>query len=332
VPRRQQQERVDVGDPVPAGAPVQAGGRAARMAGGEHAEDGAARHRRADRHGRRHGFVGRAQPVGVLHRDHPAACQHAGEHDDALGGGEHRGPRCAGQVDAAVARTEPVGRLLERPDDGRDGGPERPAVPGARHDRPHRVRLRGRRSSGGGPRHPRRSRQDRADERDEHRDQRRARARSTSSPSRRRVRCRGAGCPIHAVTLPRRGRSGRTFRSAVDGCSPMWTTAGRDRMRQRERGARGVCSTSHLDLRGDFARPRTPSDPGPGRPAGTVSGRSRGSQPGRLRAERVATGGSGLRRDARAVPPAGASRQPCARSGQGRAGPRGEHRPWPSSP
>jgi len=279
------------------------------MAGAEHAEGGAACHRRAGRDGRRHGFVGRAQPVGVLHRDHPTARQHAGEHDDAIGGGEHGGPRCAGQVDAAVARTEPVRRLLERPDDCRDRGPERPRVPGARRDRPCRV-LRGRCSSGGGPRRPRRSRQDRADDRDEHRDHRRASARSTPGAPQRRFRCRGARCPIHAVTFPRRGRSGRAFRRAVDGRSRMWTTAGRDRMRQRARGARGVCSTLRLDLRGDFARPRTRRIPAPvGRrercPGGPADlGRSTACRPGRDRRVRAPTrrqGGAAGRRTATTV-------------------------------
>jgi hypothetical protein len=154
-----------------------------------------------------------------------------------------------------------------------------------------------------------------------------------------RVVSRSPRCPmvrsltlVHGSTLPRRRGSRGSVRQAVDGGADMGTTAGRDRMRRRMPHARGVCSGLHLGFRGDFARPRTSSDPGPGREAGTVSGRSRGSRPVGVRVDGDATGGSGLRRGARAVPPAGASRQPCARSGQDRAGPRGEHRPWPSSP
>ena len=126
--RRVQQERVDVGRPVTARPPVQAGGRAARVPGGERAEDGPAGDGRAAHDGRHDGFVGRPQPVGVLHGQHPATGQQAREHDDTRGGGQHRSARGPGEVDPAVARSEAVRRLPERLDHGRDGWPERPRV------------------------------------------------------------------------------------------------------------------------------------------------------------------------------------------------------------
>ncbi len=210
--RREQSQRVDVGGAVPSRAPVQAGGRAAGMPGGERAEGGTALDRRAGRDGRRHGLVGRPQPVGVLYRDHPAVGQPAGEDDHARRSRQYRHARRGGQVDSPVARAEAVRRLLERPDHRRDRRPERPGVPRTR------GRCRGRRRRSGRAR-PRRAlrRVDRCPHPrghgGRHPGRRRVRSGSRAGPGRRpgcrRPGCRRPGCrrpgrrPLSALRLAR---------------------------------------------------------------------------------------------------------------------------------
>jgi hypothetical protein len=161
------------------------------VSGRERAEDGSAGHRRAGHDGRDDGLVGRPQPVAVLQGHHPAAGQQPGEHDEPRGGGEdgHAGGR--GEVDPAMARSEAVRRLEERPDHARDRRPERPRVRGAGRGCPWRG-CSGRGHSGRAPRRPGRVRRHHAHEPDEHRHQHRARPppRVTSS--------RGASCAVHA--------------------------------------------------------------------------------------------------------------------------------------
>jgi hypothetical protein len=128
VRRGDQQQRIDVGGPVPARPPVQAGGGAALVSGRQRADGRAAGDRRSGHDSRDDGFVGRAQPVRMLHRYHAAAGQQTGEHDEPGGGGQHGGTRHRGEVDPAVARAEAVRGLPERPDHGGDGRTERPRV------------------------------------------------------------------------------------------------------------------------------------------------------------------------------------------------------------
>jgi hypothetical protein len=311
---------------------VQACARASRMPGAECAQDRATHHGRARRHRRRHGLVGRAQPVGVLHGDHPAAGQRPGEDHDTRGGGAHGGTAAGGQVDAAVAGTVAVRRCHERPDHRRSGRTERPAVRGTRRAGPVRLARTGYRPAGRAPRHggrgrhhrnrrrrhrgrPRRRRpQDRARQRDEHRDRPPAHPWGYSRPGRAaawRPRLRGGVCgSVHADTLARRGRSGPTSRPPVDGWSCMGTTAGQERMRQWVPRVRGVCSVMRLDIRGDFARPRTPSIPAlvgrreryPGGPADLGrSMRCRRVRDRRVRAPTRRQGGAADRRSATTV-------------------------------
>jgi hypothetical protein len=199
VRRREQPQRVDVGDPVAPRSPVQAGGRASRVSGGERAEDRSPGDRRPGHDGRGDGFVGRPQPVVVLQGHDAAARQQAGEHDHPRGGGQDRSARGCGEVDPAMTRAEAVRRLLERPHDGRGGRPERPPVRRPRCGCPDIVRLAACRAGRAAPRRrPGRRRQCRAHQADEHRCRRPHSGQGCSRPSPPVAPTAGASRPAHA--------------------------------------------------------------------------------------------------------------------------------------
>ncbi len=255
--RRQQPERVDVGGAVTPHAPVQAGDRAAGMAGGEGAEGGPALDGRAGRDGRRHRFVGRPPPVGVLDGDHPAAGQQAGEDDHARRGGQHGRSRRGGQVDPAVSRAEPVRRLLERPEHGRGRRPERPGVARAGRGGHGRRQARGRVGARGPARRVTGWRDDLRDRGVGRPARRRVRPGSRSDPG---LRLRPACHPHPACHLGpgcRVARSGRKVPGRTPGGADR---TGHDRPRERDEHRR------HRHRRHRHRRRRRHARPPPGPP------------------------------------------------------------------
>ena len=248
--RRQQQERVDVASRGTAGAPVQAGDGAAGVPRFEDADHRPAHDDGAGHDRRRHGLVGRAQPVGVLDGDHAAPGEPPREHDHAEACGEHGGARGTGQVDAPVPRTEPVGGLLERSQDDGDGQAEWRPVHGTR-DRGHRSGGRPRcRCGGGGERGVgwarlpcvRRARRGPDGDDRQRPEQRGAHHRPSRlvSPPPRAARPDRPSCP-HVGTVARRRGAGQGPGPAVDEPTAMWTTRRGHRTRERAESSPGVC-------------------------------------------------------------------------------------------
>ena len=344
MPRHEQQERVEVAALLAPHAPVQARRPAGPVTGDDRAQHGSRRDRRPPRDDRGHRFVGGPQAVRVLDRHHAAARQRPGEHHGARGGGEHGGALLRSQIHAAVTRAEAVRRLPERHLHRRDR-PQRPGVGGGAPcggARPGDARwgavcggsVRRRRTAGPGPRSGGRTGVQRREHQPEH---------QPEQPARRQRRDRHPSRPLlspppgafrsslaHPPTVPP-GRPRRKPLPPGCGCGDA-VVDNFVPSRDAEAGGHGVrrMLNDAPRQRGDFARPRTRQDSGPradpaercpggpathGRrhvagpwPAGPVSG----ATPGRCRRP--------ARRDNRVRGPAG------------RAGPRGEHRPWPSSP
>ena len=330
MPRREQQERVDVVAPARAARPSAGRPPGSPVTGGERAEHGSrARPTSRPRDGRGHRLVGRPQAVRragpTPRRGRPAArrtrrCPAAAASTGA--------PVVRSQIDPAVARAEAVRRLPERPP--RPSGPAAAATC---------TRHRARAPCGGARRRryrPAAARAARAAPPGAPASATRPAARArrpahTDPPSTARDRRR----PCRPAAPARRRRRG-AVRRPVHARHPAAGTAAaeapaaglwmaRRRVVDNRRagpgcGRRpGVASAAYAGRRtsinrGDFARPRTPSDSGPGPACGTVPGRSR--DPGRSARRRHVARGSGLRRGARAVPPTGAPRQPCARPGR----------------
>jgi hypothetical protein len=310
------------------------------MSGLEGAEHRATRDGGAGDHRRRHRFVGRPQPVGVLDGHDPATGEPPREHDHTQAGGEHCGAGDGRQVGSPMPSAVPVRGLLERSDHGRDGKAEGRGVAATRDGRPvgdPRRRAFLERGAGRAPlpcrgRRRRRRRRRPEGEHRQHAEQHHADHRPRGPVSR--VPPAGRPCRLprsHACTVARGGGSGTP---REPGCG--WTDPDVDnRPGTRTPGGRatgpGVCWSMHLAHRGDFARPRTPSTSGSCRTGGTVPGRSRGSRPvdgvstDRERWVRAPARRQGGAADRRAATTVSAVRQ-------GRAGSRGEHRPWPSSP
>lgn len=123
---------------------MKAGGRpAAGVPGRQHAQRDAAGHCLAGAHRRRHRFVGRSQPTGVVDAEHRPPGDHPGEDDHPVPGGQDGGAGLPLEVHPAVPRPVPVRRRRERAADhglaGQGKAPDR-LQPGV-HDRLGRGRC-----------------------------------------------------------------------------------------------------------------------------------------------------------------------------------------------
>jgi hypothetical protein len=257
VRRGEQPQRVDVGGPVAADAPVQAAGRAAGVPRPQRAEHVTAHDRRAGPHRGGDGLVGRPQPVGVLHGHHTAAGERAGEDDHTRRGGEHGRARGGGQVHAAVPGPEPVRRRHERPHDDRGGRAQRPGVRGTRDHGPKRPRprRRGEPEVRGEPEHQ-------GDD---------GRTRRAPRPS------AGVRRPVHAAMLAGATQRGEAPRGPVDGPVRLWTTGGPPGCGAGG-GRAGAYARPRIPSCGVTSRVRVSRRVRPRSARGTVSGRSRGSR------------------------------------------------------
>jgi hypothetical protein len=119
---------------------MQAGrGRAARVAGRERAEHGAAGDGVAGSDRDRDRLVGGTQAAGMVDRHDAPAGQHAGVDHHSRAGGEHRLARHTGKVHPAVARPVRVGRRIEPPCHDRPPRQRPSPAPDVTSSRPRRA-------------------------------------------------------------------------------------------------------------------------------------------------------------------------------------------------